>query len=284
MDVLLTGGSGRVGTAITDSLADKEDYSFVNVDPVAHPHPAVRSVTGGLTEIEEMRSLAANVDAVVHLARERLDTGHAFDRTPRWTPAHGRNMQLVATAIDAALEGGVETFVFGSSNHVVGLYERERAPDIYTRDSEFRIDHTVDPRPDSMYAVGKVYGEALGRFAAEQHGLQFYALRIGTVREPRYDHPYGAADRSVEEGKFDRDSEKYARSVARMKCTWLSRRDLAHLVERCLQNESVTFDIFYGVSDNRRSWFDIDHARDIIGYQPQDDAEKWSEPPSGRNG
>jgi hypothetical protein len=33
------------------------------------------------------------------------------------------------------------------------------------------------------------------------------------------------------------------------------------------------FNIFYGVSDNAYNWVDIDHARDVVGYEPQDSAE-----------
>jgi hypothetical protein len=56
---------------------------------------------------------------------------------------------------------------------------------------------------------------------------------------------------------------------------WHSRRDLAHLVDCCLRDESVTADVFYGVSDNPTRWFDIEHARDVLGYDPQDDASDW---------
>jgi len=45
-----------------------------------------------------------------------------------------------------------------------------------------------------------------------------------------------------------------------MKGMWQSRRDHAQMVERCFADETVEFDVFYGVSDNDRRWFDIDHA------------------------
>ena len=35
----------------------------------------------------------------------------------------------------------------------------------------------------------------------------------------------------------------------------------------------VRFDIFYGVSDNTRGYRDLSHAREILGYSPQDDAD-----------
>ena len=35
----------------------------------------------------------------------------------------------------------------------------------------------------------------------------------------------------------------------------------------------VPFQIFYGVSDNARTFWSINHARRVIGYQPMDDSE-----------
>jgi hypothetical protein len=36
----------------------------------------------------------------------------------------------------------------------------------------------------------------------------------------------------------------------------------------------LRFDIFYGVSNNRWSWVDIDHPREVLGYIPADSAEE----------
>ncbi|PSQ08643.1 NAD(P)-dependent oxidoreductase, partial [Halobacteriales archaeon QS_5_70_15] len=78
---------------------------------------------------------------------------------------------------------------------------------------------------------------------------------------------------------FERDSDAYEEKVARLKCVWQSRRDCAHLIDRCLQDDTVDFDVFYGVSDNDRRFCDISHAREVVGYDPQDNAEEWDAPP-----
>jgi nucleoside-diphosphate-sugar epimerase len=132
------------------------------------------------------------------------------------------------------------------------MYEVDHAPDLYFPGYDLTVDHTVQPRPDSMYGVEKVYGEGLGRLAADAHDMQVYALRICSVRDPEYDHPYGDAEAGVDRDEFERDSDEYAEQVARIKCMWQSRRDHAHMVERCLRDDTVSFDVFYGVSDNDR--------------------------------
>ena len=46
-----------------------------------------------------------------------------------------------------------------------------------------------------------------------------------------------------------------------------------------METSGAGFDVFYGVSDNDRRFWDVDHARETIGYDPRDNAEAWTEPP-----
>lgn len=278
MEVLITGGNGRVGGSIIEYLGDREEYSFTNLDLSEHPHPDVRSIAADLRDYEAVLPYFQEADAVIHLARVPLDGG-ASDRTIQWSEGHSENIRIHSNTIAAAVEADVDSFVYASSNHAVGMYEVLNAPEIYYPDFDLMIDHTVLPRPDSMYGNQKVYTEGIGRLAADTQGLQFYSLRIGAVRHPEYDHPYGDAERGVDSGEFERGSAKYREQVARMKCLWQSRRDFGHMVDCCLRDNSVDFDIFYGVSDNDRRWLDIDHARETIDYAPQDNGDEWTRPP-----
>jgi nucleoside-diphosphate-sugar epimerase len=182
--------------------------------------------------------------------------------------------------LEAARDAEVESFVFGSTNHVLGLYEIENAPDIYSG-SDIMLDHRSPVRPDSYYGTTKSFGEDLGRYYVEsyEYPKRFYTIRICTVNDTRYDHPYGDAEYGVENGDWERHSEDYQLAVQRMKAMWHSRRDFSHEVACCLQDDSVTFDIFSGVSDNDTRWFDIEHARDVIGYNPRDNGADWDRPP-----
>ena len=57
---------------------------------------------------------------------------------------------------------------------------------------------------------------------------------------------------------------------------WISPRDFARLVSVGIENPNIGFEIVYGVSDNKRSWYDNSNAH-RLGYQPQDDAERYAE-------
>ena len=277
MTVLITGAHGTVGTALTQycdfeyDLLDRQGAPKQLSDGSDHPHFSSDHIVADVTNKKEISDLFRGYDAVVHLAGSS-EVSASFEQV------HHNNVRGVYNCLEAAKCNDVGSFIFASSNHVVGQYEQEYAPELYEPDYELTIDHTSPVRPDSHYGSSKVAGEAWGRQYADHHGIQFYAIRIGSIRPPRWDHPYGDAERGVEQDRWERESEEYNEQVKRLKCTWQSRRDFAHMVECCLADMDISFDIFYGVSDNERSWLDIDHARERIGYEPQDCSEEYSSP------
>ncbi|WP_129113526.1 NAD-dependent epimerase/dehydratase family protein [Halegenticoccus tardaugens] len=272
-NVLLTGAFGRVGTAIIDQLADDDRYEFTYLN--RSDRDEYDTFVADVSDLESIRPAFDGQDAVIHLAGYP-ETDGTFEQTL------DNNIRGMYNALEAAKEAEVETFVFGSTNHVVGMYEVDNAPEIYSPDFGLTVDEDAPHRPDSYYGASKAYDEDLGRYYVEnfEYPKRFYALRICSVRHEAYDHPYGDAEHGVDDGRWERRSEEYEEMVARMKAMWQSRRDLAQMVERCLEDDEVEFDVFYGVSDNDRRWFDIDHARDVIGYDPQDNGEEWDEPPA----
>jgi nucleoside-diphosphate-sugar epimerase len=105
-------------------------------------------------------------------------------------------------------------------------------------------------RPDGFYGVSKAAGEAIARMYYELYGLESICLRIGSVTKA--DDP-GANPR--------------------MRSTWLSHRDLVQLV-KCSLTADVKFGIFYGVSNNKKRFWDIADAERELGYHPVDDGSK----------
>lgn len=278
MKILVTGAYGRCGTAIIDQLHDRPEYEFTYFNRSDrdddHEYGGYETVVGDVADYDAVREAMEGHDAVIHLAAYPWVEGTFEDVLEP-------NILGTYNVLRSAQEAEVESVIFASTNHVVGGYETELAPEIYTPESGILLDHNTPVRPDSFYAVSKIYGEGLGRYYVENHEYptQFYALRICSIRHSEYDHPYGDAERGVDDGDWERGSTEYEKEVARMKAMWYSRRDFAQQIECCLQDETVDFDIFYGVSGNRRRWVDLEHARSVIGYTPQDDAADWHAPP-----
>jgi len=279
MNVLVTGANGTVGSALAEHLVD--DYDLTRLDIEASEHT---DAVADVRDYDAVRPHFDGQDAVVHLALTP-GTGGPEDRSLGWSRAQRDNLEGIHNVTEAAVDADLDSLVFASSNHAVGMVEVRNRPDVYHNDpgggEGIRAGHEEPHRPDSRYGLTKCYGEDLGRLAAEAHDIRFYALRIGGVREPEYDHPYGDAEAGVENGRWGRGSDAYDRQVARMKGNWLSRRDCAQLVACCLDDDGVEWDHFYGVSDNGRRWLDdLEYARETIGYEPQDEGEAWDGPPA----
>ncbi len=99
------------------------------------------------------------------------------------------------------------------------------------------------PRPDTLYGVSKVFGEALGRYYCDRYGFAVACLRIGTFDERPRDR----------------------RALA----SWLSPTDCAQLVDRCLRSAELGYALIWGVSANSERWWSLANP---VGYRPGSDA------------
>ncbi|MCC6792854.1 MAG: NAD(P)-dependent oxidoreductase [Thermomicrobiales bacterium] len=254
--VLVTGGAGVIGQAVHTHLHDR--YELSSIDRVLAPNYAVSHAVD-VADLEAILPHVAGIDAIVHLAAS------PSVQTP-WPDILNNNLITTYNVYEAAHRNGVQAVVFASSNHTIGMYELDGMPGIYDLNDPRVYDHTVEVRPDSLYGVSKVYGEAMGRYYQENFGVRSYNLRIGTVLghdDPR--HP------SVAEGSFwlDLTAEQ---KFDRLRSTWLSQRDCAGLIAACIEATHVPFAIVYGISNNPRQFWDLSHARELLGWEPKDSA------------
>ena len=232
-----------------------ERYELVSLTLTPQSFP---SHVGDISRLEEIEPAFRDVDAVVHLA------GSPAIETP-WEQVLTNNIVGTYNVFEAARRAGVDRVVFASSNHTVGMYELDGAPDLYQVDDGQMVDHAAELRPDSLYGVSKVYGEALGRLYVERHGLHVFCLRIGTVLAG--DDPTATAVSAP--ALLGLSPEDGAR---RMRATWLSQRDCCSLIARCLEVENVSWAVVYGVSANPRRFWDLEHAHELLGWEPEDAA------------
>jgi uronate dehydrogenase len=57
-----------------------------------------------------------------------------------------------------------------------------------------------------------------------------------------------------------------------LRAAWLSRRDCAELIAACLEAKDVPWAVVYGISNNPRQFWDLSHARKVLGWVPKDRA------------
>ena len=155
-----------------------------------------------------------------------------------WEKILEGNIIGLYNVFEAARRAGVRRIVMATSNHAVGFYPRAQT-----------IDHRIVPRPDSRYGVSKAFSEALASLYADKHGIGFLLTRIGNFGEKPIDK--------------------------RRLSIWISPRDYTQLVRIGLEHPDIRYEIVYGVSNNRRSWYDNANAY-RLGYRPQDDSEPYA--------
>lgn len=252
--VLVTGAEGLIGSIVRERLGDRYELSYLTREPAEFP-----SHVGDVADLEGIQPAFEGVDAVVHLAASAAVT------TP-WEDILHNNIIGTYNVYEAARRAGVDAVVFASSNHAVGMFEATTAPEIYALDDPRQIDHRSEIRPDSYYGVSKAYGEAMGRYYSEMHGLRVFCLRIGSVRADDTPRPAQIGNTSDWLGLTPEQIYE------RLRATWLSHRDCAQLISRCLDADGVTFGIYYGISNNPRQMWDLTNAREEIGYAPEDSA------------
>jgi len=233
--VLVTGAAGNIGKYFAEHSHEKYDLRMM-VHTLDERADALRSfgelVAGELGDLAKLKEFCRDVDTVVHLAGDP-DPGAV------WASLLEGNIVGTYNVFVAAKAAGCRRVIYASSIHAVSGYPA----DVQVKTSE-------PVNPGDLYGVTKCFGEALGRYMAEQEGLSVIALRIGAFQ-------------SLEAARKE--------SSIAMLDAFVSQRDLNQLIERCIDVESIKFAILHGLSDNRFKRLDISDARALVGYQPQDD-------------
>ena len=227
--VLITGADGRIGSHLSTALQD--EYELVQaVHSSEHAEEGAEVRVADLAVIEQVRQAVQGIDTVVHLAG-------ASSPDSAWDAVLPANIIGIRNLLEAAREAGVRRIVFASSNHAMGMYDRFEQWPVYPDQL---------PRGDSLYGVSKIFGEALGRFYFDEHGLEFIALRIGWFAE---------------------DPREAREEILR--AMWLSPRDCTQVV-RCAIEAEVRFGLFSAVSDNPNRRWSMANTTLELGYRPQD--------------
>ncbi len=188
--VLVVGGSGFIGQALTERLLDRgATVDVVDVDPappVARERDAVSAFEGDVTDYERMESLFREraPDTVVNLA---YLLGAETEAEP--ARALGVNVRGPDNVFRAAGETGVDRAVFTSSLAVYGL------PDTF--DGPVAEDALAPAAyaqyPVMFYAATKQFNEYQARLYADSYdGLSVVSVRPSTVFGPGREAGYTA--------------------------------------------------------------------------------------------
>ena len=260
--VLVTGVYGLIAGAIYNrfkaqptrydvyALARRRHLSDRAPEAMTLDIPEEKFFLADLSDLEAVRRAVEGMDVVVQMAADPRPEAS-------WENILSSNVIGAYNVFEACRLAGVKRIIYASSVMATWGYQIDEP---YKAIQECRFEdvpavipivaHTDPTRPTELYSASKVWGEALARIYSDQHGISCICLRIGWVN---------AEDRAWK---------------PELGAVWSSQRDIVQLVERCVDApDDLRFDIFYGLSNNRYRWADIEHPREVVGYVPQDRAE-----------
>ncbi|MBV9464986.1 MAG: NAD-dependent epimerase/dehydratase family protein, partial [Solirubrobacterales bacterium] len=172
MRVLVTGGSGFIGSHVVDKLRAR-GYEPVIYD--LRPSPwhepgTVDTVLGSITDREALERALHSCDAVAHLAAVAdVNDVHAEPEDAERVNARG-----TVTVLEAARRAGVKRIVYASTIWVYSDCESQEVDE-----------DTLLPAPSHLYTSTKLAGELYCKAYQELYGIDYTILRFGIPYGPR---------------------------------------------------------------------------------------------------
>ncbi|MFK7889441.1 MAG: NAD-dependent epimerase/dehydratase family protein [Granulosicoccus sp.] len=228
--LLITGAAGHLGGIARQGLGHLADtLRLSDISTIEKAQDNEEIVPCDLTGKDAVQSLVSGCDGIVHMGGCRNEN--------TWLRVREANIDGLFNLYEAARKNSKPRIVFASSNHAIGCYRQNE-----------RLDARSATRPDGLYGVSKVFGEALASMYFDKFGIETASVRIGSCLDEPKNH--------------------------RMLSTWLSPSDFLYLIECIFRVPVLGCPIIYGASNNDASWWNND-AVAYLGWQPKDNAEAF---------
>ncbi len=172
MRVLVTGGSGFIGSHVVDKLREGGHESVIyDLRPSPWHEPGtVDTVLGSITDREGLEKALHTCDAVAHLAAVAdVNDVHASPEDAERVNARG-----TVTVLEACRRAGVQRIVYASTIWVYSDCEPEAVDE-----------ETLLPPPSHLYTSTKLAGELYCKAYQELYGIDYTILRFGIPYGPR---------------------------------------------------------------------------------------------------
>lgn len=257
--VLLTGATGYIAQQLLPVFRERYNLKLVDLtrERDGRAVDGIEVADLLLDDPDTLTHLFSGVDVVVHTGYHRptgTDTQSLYE-------GERLNIDMMQRVFQLALEQGVNRVVAASTNQAAKWYEEP-----YFAGLRDRVSPEDYPRPGNFYGWAKAAYESLGfLYACGSVGRKLEVIQLRIV-----------VPRDIDADLFvDLPRHRYIRDLA----GYISERDLQQLFCKSVETSQiedeygVPFHIFYGVSNNARSFWSITNARKVIGYQPVDDSE-----------
>ncbi len=170
MRVLVTGGSGFIGSHVVDRLSAHGVEPCIFDQQRSPYHAGVEHFIGSVLDIEALRLAMTGIHAVIHLAAV-ADVKEVFE-----DPSYAETVNTRGTicVLEAARRGSAPRVIYGSTTWV------------YSDCPETEVDEeTPIPPPSHLYTATKIASEFYCRSYGALYHLPYTILRFGIPYGPR---------------------------------------------------------------------------------------------------
>ncbi len=233
LSVLVTGSAGRIGgAACAGLLARGHRVRGFDVRPTA---TVADSVIGDLADAAAVRQALDGVQAVVHLGATPDEDDFCRKLVPN-------NVIGVYNVLEGARQAGVSRVLVASTGQVVMGHE-----------GPWPITPEMPYSPRNWYASAKVLAEVAGQVYAYVHGLSVIVVRLGWCPRDRQHADSLAGD------EFGKD-------------VYLSPGDAGRFFACAIEaSAAIRYAVVFATSRPlQQTRYDIESARRLLGYVPQD--------------
>lgn len=227
--ILITGGSGKIGSHFIKSFSDQYHFRVFDMQLPNVQDTSVEYFQGNLTDREYLKEVCEHVDIVIHL-------GSIANPDASFNDLLDANIIGTKNIIDAAISAGCKKIIYASSAQTI---------EGYPKDIQINTDMAV--KPGNLYGVSKCFGEALLSYHCFSSDLSAICLRIGAYEFP----------------------EDFTEMNARDLSAYLHPDDLNQLLHLCIESKNIKFEIVNAISNNTYKRLDIQKSKLLMGYDPQ---------------
>lgn len=242
-NVLVTGGSGRLGRYVVERLKDRFALTVVDLKPSSVPGVAHKDVS--ITDLAALREAFKGIDAIIHLAAV------PNPRTSSPEECFRVNTQGTWSVLQAAEDAGVKRVVVASSDSITGLhYNPENWPPQYVPVDEHHPNRTTE-----VYSLSKDVTETITRSFAARGKLEVLVIRPSHI---------------VFEPEYPEIPERGANVQNYHLWGYVAPQDVAQGFERALDLDDGSYDVFFiGAADGMNERPTLDMLRERFGFTPE---------------
>ena len=267
-NIVVTGGSGKAGRWVVGHLREA-GHDVLNVDWTHDGSAHGLCLVADLSDPGACYEALDGADTVVHLAAIPAPEVRPAAETFRINAMSTYNVFAAAEAHH------LERVVYASSETILGL--PFDTPPVFAP-----IDESIPPRPESSYALSKLTGETIADQFTRRTGTPHVGLRISNIMEPDDYQLFPSFQEDATLRRWNLWGYVDARDVA-LSCELaltapigghevaiiaaadtVMTRDSADLMAEVYADVPLTREL-----RGRETLLAIDHAREILGYEPR---------------